>query len=167
MQLVELTKAFCTGQASGIDSFLTTLTDLGAEFEVTIQAFDARYIVSRYHLEKAIEIADREREYGNAIVRDRGLEIVLYAAGQRQIDRALEIGISPETEAMVVLVDGENETDAVKAVESLGTREQTLGSFDEDRIMSFYGITPAEQAATDASLEALVCERVALLVINR
>ncbi|WP_020222091.1 KEOPS complex subunit Cgi121, partial [Halarchaeum acidiphilum] len=38
---------------------------------------------------------------------------------------------------------------------------------DEERIRDFFEIGDAELAATDASLEALVCERVALLDVEK
>ena len=77
-----------------VDAFVDRLGSIGGANDVTVQAFDARYVVSRRHLERALEVADRERERGEGIVRDRGVEITLYAAGRRQIDRAMEMGVS-------------------------------------------------------------------------
>lgn len=151
-----------------IESFVGTLDEIGEEHDVTVQAFDARYVVSARHLERALEIADRERERGNAIARDRGIEMTLYAAGRRQIDRALEMGVSTGETPLVVAVDGPGDEsaggDAVR--EHLRTAE-TLGAYDESLVRSFYDIGSAELQATDAGLEALVLERVVLLVVER
>ncbi|MFQ3319832.1 MAG: KEOPS complex subunit Cgi121 [Natronomonas sp.] len=153
-----------------VEAFVATLDSVGKEHGVTVQAFDAHYVVSRQHLERAVELADRERERGAGIARDRGVEIMLYAAGRRQIDRALDIGVSEGETPAVVLVDGAG--DEATAVETLRERgvvdpAETLGEYDEARVRSFFDIGAAELAATTADLDALVRERVALLVVNR
>jgi len=138
--------------------------------DTTVQAFDARYVVSRRHLERAVELADRARERGNAIARDRGVEILLYAAGRRQIDRALEMGVDEGETPAVVLVDGdddETETAAAEAVAGLLDPAETLGTYDGARVRSFFDVEQAELDATGRGLEGLVLERVALLVVER
>lgn len=159
-----------TGQErfEDVGAFIEALSDIGAAHDVTVQAFDARLVVSRRHLERALELADRERARGAAIARDRGIEITLYAAGRRQIDRAMEMGVSSGETPVVVLVDGPGEeSDAATAVRELLSAGETLGSGEESRIREFFDIGGAELEATDAELEALVLERVALLVIER
>jgi KEOPS complex subunit Cgi121 len=163
MELVE-------GVASveSVDDFVASLTEVGTRFAVTVQAFDARYVVSEHHLERALELADRERDRGAGIARDRAVEVLLYAAGRRQIDRALTMGVGTGETPVVVLVDGTgDESAAIEAVEALLDPGETLGAFDEDLVREFFDIGAAELDATDAGLEALVLERVALLVVER
>lgn len=169
MRLAEGIVAIGDGERfEDVGSFVDRLDEIGAEHDVTAQAFDARYVVSRRHLERALEIADRERDRGDGIVRDRGVEMALYAAGRRQIDRAFEMGVSVGETPTVVAVDGPGEERAAaEAIEALLVPEATLGEFDEPRVRSFYDIGAAELGATDAGLEALVLERVALLVVER
>jgi len=151
-----------------VGSFIDALDSIGETHDVTVQAFDARYVVSRRHLERALELADRERERGEGIVRDRGVEMTLYAAGRRQIDRALEMGVSEGETPLVVAIDGPGEErEAADAVERLLVSEATLGDYDERRVRSFFEVGAAELEATDADLETLVLERVALLVVER
>lgn len=90
-----------------VDEFVARLGAIGDEHGCTVQAFDARYIVSRTHLERALTLADRARERGEAIARERAVEILLYAAGRRQIERALELGVSEGDQPVVVLVAAE------------------------------------------------------------
>jgi KEOPS complex subunit Cgi121 len=151
-----------------VEAVVDELAEIGVRFDVTVQAFDARYVVSRRHLERALELADRERARGAGIARDRGIEITLYAAGRRQIDRAMEMGISPGETPVVVLVDGAGDESAAAAAigELLGAAE-TLGAYEERRVREFFDVGAAELGATDAGLEALVLERVALLVVER
>ena len=151
-----------------VGAFVDALDDIGAEHGVTVQAFDARYVVSRRHLERAVELADRERRRGDGIARDRGVEILLYAAGRRQIDRSLRMGVDEGVTPAVVLVDGDGEEpSAADAVRALCSPAETLGACEETRVREFFDVGDAELAATDAGLEALVEERVALLVVER
>ncbi len=168
MKLIEGTVRIGGDRFGTVESFVETLTSIGDTHGVTVQAFDARYVVSRRHLERALELADRERARGDGIARDRGVEMTLYAAGRRQIDRALEMGVSAGEPPLVVAVDGPgDEAAAADAVREHLTPEPTLGEYDDSRVRSFYDIGTAELDATDAGLEALVLERVALLVVER
>jgi KEOPS complex subunit Cgi121 len=156
-----------------VGAFVAALGRVGEAYGVTAQAFDARYVVSRRHLERALELADRERARGEAIARDRGVEVLLYAAGRRQIDRALELGVGEgETPAVVLVaadteVDDSDEAAAADAVRDLLSPAETLGDYDEELVREFYGVSEAELTATSASIEALVIERIVLLVVDR
>lgn len=167
MRLIEGTVSIGGDRFADVDAFLERTGEVAAAHDVTVQAFDARYVVSRRHLERAVELADRGRARGEAIARDRGVEIALYAAGRRQIDQALEMGVSSGETPTVVLVDGPGEEAAVAAIEELLAPTPTLGAYDEARVRSFYDVDAAELEATDAGLAALVLERVALLVVER
>lgn len=168
MNVVEGTVSIGGNRFEGVGSFIDALDSIGERRDVTVQAFDARYVVSRRHLERALELADRERNRGEGIVRDRGVEMTLYAAGRRQIDRALEMGVSAGETPLVVAVDGSgDEQAAADAVGNLLDDSDTLGDYDAQRVRSFYDIGAAELDATDAELEALVLERAALLVVER
>ena len=89
-----------------VDRFVARLGAIGDKHGCAIQAFDARYIVSRGHLERALDLADRARARDEAIARERAVEILLYAAGRRQIERAIELGVSEGAQPVVVLVAG-------------------------------------------------------------
>ena len=164
-----------------VDAFVAALDDVASETGTSVQAFDARYVVSRRHLERAVELANRAIDRGEAIARDRAVEILLYAAGRRQITDALELGVSTGPNRVIVLVDAradggaeagdadDAETAAVEAVRSrvLDAVEPTLGDYDPDRVRSYFDVDDAELAVVDGDVEALVCERVALLVVER
>ena len=169
MELVE-------GEATveDVGEFVTWLDGIGDDHGCTVQAFDARAVVSHAHLARALELADRARERGEAVARDRGVEVMLYAAGRRQIDRALELGVREGRGPVVVVVaaDGADDpTRAERAAASAVAEEvdpgETLEHYDPERVRSYFDITDAELAATDAGLEALVLERVALLDIEK
>ncbi len=156
-----------------LDAFVADLGDLSDRHGVTIQAFDARYVADRRHLERAVEFADRAIDRGENVARDRAVEILLYAAGRRQIDQALAMGVDEGETQAVVLIDGNsdaNETAALEAVETLDAfvdREPTLETQDIETLCDFFDVPDAEREATDAPLSALVRERVALLEVEK
>ncbi len=199
-----------TATADSPDDAVADLDAVGDRHDCTLQAFDARSVADPEHLRRAVTLADRERARGEGIARDRGVEILLYAAGRRQIDRALAMGIDAGETPAVVLASAPPATDAdgpatetptdpnppvpvhdgtdlpdapgTDANSSADERERaalaavadlswfTPGSVsfgDPERLRSFFDVGQRETAATDASLADLVCERVALLVVDR
>lgn len=147
---------------------LEVLEAIAGDTGATVQAFDARYVVSVRHLERAVELADRAAERDDTIADDHGVEVLLYAAGRRHIDRALEMGLKAEDHPVVVVVDGGDEATAAEAVDATFDErldlEANLG--EEAVLCEFFGVTD-EEAATGADLEDLVLERVALLSIDK
>ena len=155
-----------------LDAFLARLDEVAAEHGVTVQAFDARYVVDRNHLERAVELADRAIARGENVARERGVEILLYAAGRRQIDDALTMGVREgRTPAAVVVSDaaddGASEAAAAADVAALLEPAATLDDHDADRVRAFFDVTETELDATDGDLVDLVAERVALLDVEK
>jgi KEOPS complex subunit Cgi121 len=153
-------------QVESVDAFVGEIQEIGAAHDATVQAFDARYIVDREHLRRAVELARRERERGEAIARDPGVEMLLYAAGRRQINRAMEIGVSAACPVVAVAVGAEADA-AADALSELLEPAETLGAFDDQRVRDFFEISERERAATAGTLADIVHERVALLVVER
>jgi KEOPS complex subunit Cgi121 len=155
-----------------VDGFVDQLSEIGDEHGVAVQAFDARYVVDRGHIRRAVELANRAVARGEAIARDRAVEILLYAAGRRQIDRAMAMGVSTGHNRVVVVVDAgpgteDGEVAAADAVRALLTPAETLGHYDPERVRDFFDVTDTELAATEGTLADAVHERVALLVVER
>lgn len=156
-----------------LDAFLGDLDRVGSEYGCTVQAFDARYVVDRTHLRRALDLADRARARGENVARERAVEVLLYAAGRRQIDESLTMGVSEGETPVVVLVAGSaesvagDETAASDAVADLLRPAETLGAYDEELVRAFFDVGDAELTATDATLADLVHERVALLDVSK
>ena len=169
------------GRASveNVEDFLAELDAIAAANDCVVQAFDARAVVAEAHLETAVDRAARAWRRDDAIARDPGVEILLYAAGRRQISQALELGVSEGESVPVVAVvvsefpgapfeTDERESQAVDALSGLLSGDDVLGTAaDSDRIRSFFDVTDAELGVTDASLSELVRERVSLLVVDK
>ncbi len=168
MELIEGYFPIGSAELPTVQAVITELESIGNCYDVTIQAFNSRYIVSRHHLERALVLADRERAKGEGIADDRGVEVLLYAAGRRQIDQAMELGIHDRETPAVVLCDGDGEEKrAAHAVRELMEPADTLGAFDRGRVQDFFDISSRELSSTALGIESLVLERVALLVVER
>lgn len=150
-----------------LDEFLESVEGIREHYDATIQVFDARYVVSRAHLERAVELARRERERSHGIARDEAVEILLYAAGRRQIEDALEMGVAEGEGSVVGVVVGGDEAGASEELFALVDPGETLGEYDASLVRTFFSVSEEELAATPATLEDLVLERVALLVVER
>ncbi|WP_158855311.1 KEOPS complex subunit Cgi121 [Halorhabdus sp. CUG00001] len=170
-------------EVDDLDAVLERLGAIGAEHDVAIQAFDARYVTGREHLRRACELADRAHAREEMIAHDPEVEILLYAAGRRQIQDALAMGVSQGQQPAVIVChavgdrqngDGDENVsereraagEVVEAMECLD-RADTLGAADPDLVAAFFDIADAERAATDATLSELVLERVAMLVVEK
>ncbi|MFB6162721.1 MAG: KEOPS complex subunit Cgi121 [Halococcoides sp.] len=158
--------AIVTGRYDGNrERALDAIEAIDGAHDGPVQAVDARYLVGRDHLERAIELAERERAAGDAIARDPAVEILLYAAGRRQIDRALDMGLGTDAHD-VAIVAPDAAVDRLRGAEWLDPRP-VFESVDRERIRSFFEISDRELAATRGDLADLVYERVALLVVER
>ncbi|MFB6268633.1 MAG: KEOPS complex subunit Cgi121, partial [Halobacterium sp.] len=95
-----------TADVADVEAFVADLGEIGDEYGVAVQAFDAAYVADRRHLAAAVRHADRAFERGENVASDRGVEIMLYAAGRRQIRDALAMGVGEGEQDVVVVVDG-------------------------------------------------------------
>jgi KEOPS complex subunit Cgi121 len=169
-----------------VDAFVKQISAIGAEYGLTVQTFDARYVADAAHLRRAVDHAVRALDRGETIADDPGVEMLLYAAGRRQINRALEMGLSTgECPLVAVVVDtaahdwrgdptgtaDRPSTDAEAAAADALAAEiipaPTLDTPDRDQLRSYFDITDRELAATDGTISDLVRERIALLVVER
>ncbi|MFB6185240.1 MAG: KEOPS complex subunit Cgi121 [Halobacteriaceae archaeon] len=149
------------------DSFISWLETIGNQNNCAIQAFDATMIAGRKHIRQAVTKANRSFQRDENVARERNIEILLYAAGRRQINDALELGIQEGNLSLIVVIDGDNETQAKQAIAARLTDRDTIPLRDERKIRDYFDISARELNATKGSLEDLVCERVALLDVEK
>lgn len=166
-----------------LDAFLDDLGAVGETHRCVVQAFDARYVAGEAHLAHALDAARRARSRGEAIARDPAVELLCYAAGTRQIDDALALGVSAGRSPVVIVVaslreDGDDEAEeseasvaaAVEAVRERvepATLERGTELGDPERLREYFEIGDAELDASDVDIATLVRERVALLAVER
>lgn len=170
-----------------LDAFLDALAEIGESHGCVVQAFDARAVAGDAHLEHALRTARRAIDRGEAIARNPAVEVLCYAAGTRQIDEALELGVGGGRTPVVVLVTGgfgdeetapeavdDTEADAAAAVRELiepADLERGTEYADPERLRTAFEIGDPELSASEAvgsgDIETLVRERVALLAVER
>ena len=169
-------------RVSNVNDFLAALKTVARKYDVTIQAMNAELIAGEEHIKSAVKKALRAVGRNRNITNDLGLEILLYAAGRRQIERALAMGVSKsegEKRVAIVIVDasarGEKDLEVVaeEVKRKIEIQEEPISELElelEDKgdkkegIKKFFDITEAElKAVGEKKLKMLVLERVAML----
>ena len=149
-------------------SFLDNLTAIATKYECVIQSFDARYIVGKSHLTLATEYSKRAFERENSIAKDPAVELLLYASGRRQINRAMEMCINPKTTGIVIVIYGEKETISSNLLRELILPSDVIKPTQNIELLcTFFDITHAELEVSSTDIESLVLERVALLNLSK
>jgi len=153
-----------------LSGFLKTVSSIASENEVIIQGLNADLIAGERHLHFAVGKALRAVAAGRNIAKDPGIEIMRYAAGERQIERSFSIGLREgENNAIFVLLGKMDSLIlALSAIRKLIEEKpcsELLAYSDSKRkgILSLFGITDAEiEASGEEYIPELVIERVAL-----
>nr|WP_272931518.1 KEOPS complex subunit Cgi121 [Halobacterium noricense] len=157
-----------------VEVFVAALPEGGPE--TVVQAFDAAYVADREHLAAAVEHADRAFDRGENVASDRSVEVLLYAAGRRQIREALEMGVDEGEQAVVVVVAGGDEDSAAAAVAAFLDGGRVLAADepsgagvygDRETIREFFDVSDAELDAAAGDLAGVVRERVTLLDVEK
>jgi KEOPS complex subunit Cgi121 len=145
---------------------ISVIKDIQTRHGCVVQALDADKVVSERHISFATEKAFAAFSQRRNIAKDTGMEIMRYASGERQIERALRMGISDCARRIALILaslDGEcswpSNSDLSRLVELDG-----LGcSFSDEAVKETFNITREEmEAVGEGRIEDLVIERVAL-----
>lgn len=149
--------------------FIRELKDLAARHSCTLQVLDADRIVNEKHLVLAAEKALAAFGEGRNVAMDLGVEILRYASGQRQIERAMVMGISDSTKRIVIVAVAEaswkghdlfTEAEICRLIELDGAGS----SYRAEAVRDTFDISEDEIRATGESrIPDLVLERVALM----
>ena len=173
-----------TVSIKSVDDFLSVLRELAQKYVVTIQAMDAELIAGEEHIKSAVKKAIRAVEQRKSITSDLSLEILLYAAGKRQIERALAMGVTKgDKKVAIVIVDVTSKKDLGGVAEEVKRKtgivdtpiqdwelelelelELEHNESKKDKLKKFFAISEDElNAVGEKKLKMLVLERVALL----
>ncbi len=132
-----------------------------------ILALDADKLAGEEHLMFAIEKAMNSSKTGRNIAKDPGKEIMLYAAGTRQINRAMKIGVHNGKNNIALVAIGEDID--MSAFDEIAPGNVLQYDRSKNRIlMDFFNITDEEiKAAGVDKVPELVLERVALVDVMK
>tara|TARA_A100001037_G_scaffold298435_1_gene322152 strand:+ start:7969 stop:8460 length:492 start_codon:yes stop_codon:yes gene_type:complete len=155
-------------KSNNVSSFLDDLSSISDKYQCIIQSLDARYVAGTSHLSLAAKYSKRAFDRGETIAKDPAIEFILYASGRRQINRAMEMCIGPETTEIVIITYGEKEKEASDSLRELIIPTDVINPIQNmDVIRTFFNITMAELEVTSNDIESLVLERVSLLNLSK
>ena len=150
---------------SSVDVALKLVSEVEKKAGVTVHAVDADAVCGPAHLASALLHARRSHANKRPRARDFKVELMLYLAGQRQIERAIQIaGLSSRTRALAFVIEGERDaaelaakrlTEAFALAPDLSVLTPGLPK------LARLGVLPG--SAKDTDLEALALENVAIL----
>jgi KEOPS complex subunit Cgi121 len=155
----DLRLLFGRPKIKGKEQFLAALRRAQEDRQSVIQAMDASLVVGESHAAFAAEKAVRAFSERRNVAKDLGLEILRYASGQRQIERALTMGVSEATERVALIVLGTlPDISEIVEVDGEGPR------WSEAALREAFDIGDAEiEAAGEERIPDLVLERIALI----
>jgi len=136
-----------------------------SELEAEVVLMDADKVCGKGHLESAVFHARRAFERGMNASNTLGMEVILYASGERQISKAKKkMGLHHDTERVALIVLGPEEAEVETVLKTLDLRrDDSLLDCSVEKGLSF-GIDRAEmEAVGSALLPDLVLERVAFV----
>jgi len=147
--------------------FLKKIKEISTGKNLVIQAFDADKLAGKVHLTFAIEKALETFKKGTNIANDLAKEIMLYAAGTRQINRAVKIGVHDGWNNIAIVAIGDmidlsafDEITSHNVLQYSGSKKSAL--------MEIFNITEEEIIAAGADkIPELVLERVALVDVMK
>jgi KEOPS complex subunit Cgi121 len=145
---------------------LSAIRDLQSRHGCIVQALDADKIVSERHIRFAAEKAMVAFSEQRNIAKDAGMEIMRYASGERQIERALFMRISDHTERIALVLAGSvcccwPEASELSRIIELDGRGC---SFCAKAVKEAFNISSEElRTVGEERIEDLVIERVALV----
>jgi len=146
-----------------IEIFLMKIKEIRKEKDIVILALDADKLAGKTHLMFAIEKAMNSFKTGRNIANDLGKEIMLYAAGTRQINRAMKIGVHNGKNNIVLVAIGEEIDPSV--FDEITPKDILQYEGSKNRaLMEIFNITDEEIEAVGVDkIPELVLERVALV----
>jgi KEOPS complex subunit Cgi121 len=134
---------------------------------LAIQAFDADKLAGKDHLTFAIKKALDSFNKCTNVANDLGKEIMLYAAGTRQINRAIKIGVHDGLNNIAIVAVGEMIDLSAFDEITPGNVLQYSGS-KNSALMDIFNITEEEiEVAGADKIPELVLERVALVDVMK
>lgn len=94
----------CKGTISSVDDFINQINDFAEKYNIKIQVMDATVVFGKDHLISAFEHAKRALNQNTASTHSFEMELLLYAAGERQIKHAIsKMGLKKENNLFVII----------------------------------------------------------------
>ncbi len=157
-----------------VDELLKGLKKVDGENETISQVFDASCVADVEHLVHSARFALVAHATGRNFASSLNIELLCWAAAERQIARAFEkVGLREGSETMAILVLGASRPRVKKALldvcRELGVvREDSVLKLTREKTSKLVEIfLISEEELKIASVQKLVLERVSLLALER
>ena len=153
--------------------FIKQLSDIARCYNITVQALNADLLSGVRHIQFAVEKAIRSFESGKNTANNLGMEIMLYASGSRQIEKALDLGVKNGENRVAIVLVGENVPDeaAFDIMTLLNSEDASIVDYSDRKkedLLKLFNITAAElEAVGEDKIPELVLERVALVDVMK
>ena len=152
-----------SGQIGKIEDILPIISKLEKEHDSIVQLFRADRIFGKEHLQTAAEMATRAWA-GSPRTKTLGMEIMLYAAAERQISGAIDkLGVQDDTTETAIITVSQISPEEVLTALNLQMADDVLDSEGKDH--SIFQISKEEM--NFASPVEIILERIALSEFNR
>lgn len=149
-----------------VPAFLARLRAFEEQRACRIQPMRADRVYGRDHLRLAAMLAERAFNGQRARAQDLATEALLYAAGERQVGKAIAfLGLAPEVEGIAALAWGEDPEAALLdfAAGEGWTRDDALLE-GGPAVLDAFGVTPTEREMVPRAMWGdIILERVALV----
>ena len=155
------------GNIRELGHFLERVSALEKSHRATLQLLRADRIFGAEHLVSAVEKAEMAFAHKTNMAKTLGMEILLYAAAERQTSEALrKLGIFEGIEEMALVIIGD--IDEIEALVELGLERDDSVLEPDCKDYSIFGITETEINMFGVrGIPELVLERVALSEMER
>lgn len=145
------------------EKFLHKLNKMSKDKGIVLQALDADKLAGEEHIRFAVEKAIKSFRSGRNIANDLAKEIMLYAAGTRQINKAMRLGVHNGENNIAIVAIGD-EIDLSEFNEISPKPVLQYNSSKNDALMEIFNITEEEvEAVGNDKIPDLVIERIALV----
>jgi KEOPS complex subunit Cgi121 len=161
-----------SARINNTEEFLNQLKKISSEHNATIQAVDADLVAGTEHLllavKKAIQSFNKQKNTANNLA----METLLYIAGTRQIEKALQFGIKQgHCNIAIITINNNNPEKIEEELKKLINENPKVADYSpskKERIMSAFNITQEEiNAVGEDKIPKLVCERVVLTDLTK
>ena len=157
------------GNIQDVDSFLKQVLGFAQKHDVVIQVFNAKMIYGKNHLESATEHAVRAMNQSTNTTNSLGMEILLYASGERQLKLAIpKMGVKKgKGNIAFVFTNGKISDKLVNEILKHLTLERDDKVLDGDRnTLKKFGLKETEiETVKKAKYGNLILEKVAMVDI--
>jgi len=158
------------GTIKDIDGFLQKMNSFSQDNNMVIQAFNADLIYGKNHLISAVEHAMRAMERKTNTTNSLAMEILLYAAGERQLKLAIpKMGVKKGVANIAFVVVDDKKRDEKSIDELLKElslkRDDNVLEGNEDTLKSFGLNDQTIKTVTKDKYGDLILEKVAMVDI--